>query len=503
MPGPAETYLDTLTTTLLLGAERAGSLPQPPPPGRLAARAAQPPATDKESALLDLAAAASPWWRAGIAPQPAGPPPPPPPPDDRPQCSPGAAAILSRLLQGGFRDVLPEWLEIARGRNLGIPFDCIPDLLEAARHSPALRELATAVAGPRGRWLAAMNPDWSFANLSDSASPEDLWQIGTLEQRLILLRSLRRTDAARALTLVQSTWATDPPDDRAKFLPELAAGLSMADEPFLETCLDDKRKPVRAAAAALLARLPASRFVARMIERCTPLLAYEPPRKKSAAGRITATLPPAFDKSWARDGIEEKPPQGMGEKAWWLQQILSTTPPATWTAAWRVTPAALIAAAEEGDWRTVLITAWTSAAVAFADQDWAEALLAWWVDSLRGKAQQYIRETDLLATLDEPRRERFLLNLLKGKERARVGTLVERMDHEWSPEFSRAILRHCETAKPTFDLLQCIDCFHHTTVSDLLAHLDRAGQMDKLNHDERRWLARLELRAQMYREFTP
>lgn len=502
MSGLAETFFDALTTAVLLGSERA-SPPQVAPPGRLAGRAAQVSADDREGALLDLAAAASPWRRAGYAPDQAGLPQNPSPPDDRPPCPPGAAAILARLLRGEQRDVLPEWLELARARNMSVPYDAIPDLLEVARLNPALRELVIAVVGPRGRWLAAMNAEWSFASLSDTSTPEELWQTGTLEQRLALLRGLRRRDAARALALVQSTWAADPPDDRAKFLPELASGLSMADEPFLESCLDDRRKPVRTAAAALLARLPESRFVARMIQRAMPLLAYEPSRNKSAAGRITTTLPSAFDKSWARDGVEEKSPQGMGERAWWLQQILSMTLPAAWSDAWRAEPAALLAAAKESEWGAALITAWAAATVTFADQDWAEALLAWWVDNLRSKAQQYVHYAPLLATLEPPRRERFLLGLLRETERARVGTLIERMDHEWSSEFSLAILRHCASSKPTFDLAQCIDRFHHTLVSEVLAHLDQAGMMDKLTSDQKRRLARLEIRAQMHREFNP
>ncbi len=392
-------------------------------------------------------------------------------------------------------------VSFARARNFPVLFDAIPDLLDVARQHAALREPIMAAIGPRGRWLAAMNPDWSFANLAETSNPEELWQTGTLQQRLLLLRDLRRRDPARALTLVQSTWATDPTDDRANFLTEFTHGLSMADEPFLESCLDDKRKPVRAGAATLLQYLPESRFAARMLQRVTPLLNYEPPRKKSAPGRITATLPSAFDKSWARDGIEEKPPQGTGERQWWVQQILSMTPPSTWSSAWKAEPATLLAAADDSDWRTLLMTAWAAAAATFADQDWAETLLAWWMDNPRSKVLHSAHANALLATLDPPRRERFVLGLLPHKQQPRVGALILQMDHEWSPEFSRAILRYFASSdKPPVDLKLCIGCFHHTTVPDLAAHFEKAGKMDELaSHNQ---FLRLEFRAQMHREFN-
>ena len=125
------------------------------------------------------------------------------------------------------------------------------------------------ILGVRGRWLAAKNPKWrKYAGVNEAAEPD-----GALGDRRIARATgarsgaLRETDPGRARELVASTFAADPADQRAKFVGELARGLSMEDEPFLEAALDDRSKEVRRQAAELLRCLPESRLCLRMIER--------------------------------------------------------------------------------------------------------------------------------------------------------------------------------------------------------------------------------------------
>ena len=67
---------------------------------------------------------------------------------------------------------------------------------------------------------------------------------------------------------------------RASLVTALHVGLSEADEPFLEACLDDRATGVRTAARHLLAELPLSHRADRMAERVRMALVV---RKGSAS----------------------------------------------------------------------------------------------------------------------------------------------------------------------------------------------------------------------------
>jgi hypothetical protein len=93
--------------------------------------------------------------------------------------------------------------------------------------------------------------------------------------------------------------------------------LTDEDAPFLDTALDDRSKEVRRAAADLLARLPTSVFVARMLARAQPLLSFKPAKLLSRAS-LEVTLPSSPDASAARDGLDPKAfgqQKTLGEKA--------------------------------------------------------------------------------------------------------------------------------------------------------------------------------------------
>jgi hypothetical protein len=227
----------------------------------------------------------------------------------------------------------------------------------------------------------------------------------------------------------------------------------MADEPFLERALDDRSKEVRRGAAELLERLPESRRAARMLERALPLLAWMPAEKPRMLGlrqgqkaHLKITLPEACDPAMQRDGVEPKPPpdrRDMGEKAWWLFQILRAIPPATWLRKFDLGPAELIAATEKNEWQALLHEAWGAAASTFGDAAWAEALL-----------QSEPRQIELLDALAPARQEALLLTMLRGDitplHKHPVLQLLRRTRHAWSAELTRAVLgavrRHMRAA---------------------------------------------------------
>lgn len=203
------------------------------------------------------------------------------------------------------------------------------------------------VLGQCGAWLAAQNPDWTYAlNTPTMNRSGDGYARGAggLAETTARTRSAAR--AGRAEFYVEE----DAPDERAAFIATLSIGLSLTDEPFLEAALDDRRKEVRQIAAQWLTQLPPSRLCQRMIDSTIGLLSI---KKQLLKTQLEVVLPEACDKAMVRDGLEVKPPRGVGEKAWWLQQLLAATPLSTRTQRWPI--ATLIQAAAKSEWHTPII----------------------------------------------------------------------------------------------------------------------------------------------------
>jgi hypothetical protein len=459
---------EQLLSSAVLGVERRAFAP-PAAEGALGNLIGQLDATDPEGALLAAAAAVTLFQRIGRLVSPDDTPPPAASePDVLPVCSARAARHLALMLGGTHRAQLPEWLAALQSAGRRVPAALLHDLLDLGRAQAELRPAILPAIDRRGHWLAAQNPDWSYASgewrvtsdgLNDPSpvtrhpSPVTQWETGSRPARLLLLAELRASAPALARGLIESTWATEKADDRAAFLAALAVGLSMDDEPLLESALDDRSKEVRRAAAELLARLSDSRWAQRMLARGLPLLAWVPAEKPRMLGlrqgqpaRLEITLPHACDQSMIRDGIEPKPPperRDLGEKAWWLFQILRAIPPAIWSERFSAAPAELIVAAARGEWHALLHEAWGAAAISFRDAAWAEALL-----------QADARQSALLATLAPARQEALLLALLRGDvaplHKHPVLGLLRQTRHRWSAELTRAVLgavrRHMRAA---------------------------------------------------------
>jgi len=333
--------------------------------------------SDAASNLLRVAAAASAYQRCGRMPgRTQQPPPSPCPRDDRPTCTPAAAALLRRILQGEHESLLRTWLMLATRHDVRAPADTLPTVLDLARQDPKLRPLVRATGGSRATWLAALNEDWAFAVSGDS--PDALaatWETGTGMARMEALQRLRQLDPERARALVEASWAQEDPTSRPFFVAMLANGLSLAEEPFLERALVDRRKEVRQQAAGLLGRLASSALMARMVDRAKRLVTLG----KSTIlqrPRIDVVPPEEADASMVRDGVNPKPPAGtgVGEKAWWLAQIVGAVPPSTWSAAWSIEPEKLVRAADGHEWREPLVAGWLTATERFHDGTWARAL---------------------------------------------------------------------------------------------------------------------------------
>ena len=432
-----------LTQLALVGTQRQAPQSAGAPGTPLGELVAQLDPASRERFLLSSAALILLHERAGALPARDGRAPPEACPPERGRTSHRAGTCLLSLLGGEHADLLSEWLQLAASTQQLAPPETLPGLLALGVSQPEMRHAILPVLGERGHWLARQNPAWNWP--AGGADDEAVWQTGEPPARLLYVQRLRRANPSRARELLAATWNEESPDDRAVFLRTLAAGLSPEDEPFLESALDDKRKEVRRAAAELLARLPGSALVRRMIQRTAVLLRFTPAQpgsklrlKKAKKPTLELTLPAACDKSLQRDGVEPKPPSGIGEKAWWLIQMLEIAPLTTWTEAWNCAPGDILAASFDGEWKKELFEAWVRAAVRQQNAHWAEALLEAALDMKRLDQLE-----PLLAALPPDRREACLTAVLSADEpktRDQHSALLLQCRHQWSAKFSRAVL---------------------------------------------------------------
>ncbi len=360
-----------LVTASLIGTERSAApqvaVPCMPTP-------ADAPA-DPAARLLDHAALLTVARRGGRPPEQAEPLP-AAEPDPAPAVSPAAGHRLARMLTGEHPDLLAEWLSAAVTRGLRIPAHLLPALLDRARRvSPAnleLRRLAAEAGGSRARWLAGLNPDWAFVTVP-ALPGDDAWRLGDAGQRRGYLTALRGREPGAARELIAVSWDVAGPE-RVVFLSVLADGLSPADEPLLESALDDRAGEVCGRAAYLLARLPGSALGQRMAQRAVGCLRIE----GGARGTRLITIPPArCDTGTRRDGITPRPSGGttqLDDRTHLLLEVIARTPLDTWTGEFGRS-AEQILAVPAGAWAPVLFTGWARAAMAQRDQEWMAALI--------------------------------------------------------------------------------------------------------------------------------
>ncbi|PRY23468.1 SWIM zinc finger family protein [Pseudosporangium ferrugineum] len=337
------------------------------------------------ASLLDAAAAALLYRRAGTTPAIARPPIEAAPPEPGPRLPDAAGARLLRLLSDGgapggsqqAQELLGQWLAAAAAHGGHVPPESLPALLDAGRRNAVVRPAIGQVAGERGRWLAALRPDWRWLRdeAPGAAAGDDptIWDTGTGGQRLAHLTRLRAQDPAAGLALLRSTWPTETSEDRARFVGALATGLSPDDDAFLDSALDDRRKEVREAALDLLRRLPGSSLGRRMAARATAAVTLE--RRTLGRDRVAVTPPAELTADLRRDGVGAQPARGTGLQGWLLEEIVAGTPLTTWTEAFGRPAADVVDLARGNDWESALLHGWAKAAIVQGSADWASALV--------------------------------------------------------------------------------------------------------------------------------
>src|SRR5262249_18738016 len=198
---------------------------------------------------------------------------------------------------------------------------------------------------------------------------------------------------------------------------------------------------------------------------------------------IEVWLPEACDKTMERDGIEPKPYfSGIGEKAWWLQQLLGLIPPKVWSqeSGWQI--GELVEVAKRSDWKGVLLDGWSQAARLHRDVEWADALLT--------ETVKLGHAASLFQVLPQTRQEAFTTELLRKNPSLHMDNparnYVVSCWRQWSATLSRAVidslLHHAGTdrfkdAWMWSGFINTIGCrFDPALIPDAITRLSRATE---------------------------
>jgi hypothetical protein len=382
------------------------------------------------------------------------------PPETRSACSQRFAHLVVEVCEDRNKDVLGEALAVLDARGLRLPASVIPTVAQLP--APSLLPAAVNVCGERGRWLAAHNPDWRW--LVDGVAPPSqaaqhrVWQEGLPDARIVALKSVRAEAPEVAHAWIEEVWKDEKAAFRESMIEALAIGLSAGDEGLLESARADRAASVRTAAVRLLARLPESAFAARARAHADAFVSFVPPTASSggvfsslralvggkpSTGTLTVTPPTAFDPTWAADAIGEKPPEGVGPKAFWLGQIVALVPPQHWSERFAVPAETLIEAAAKSEWAETMVQAWIEAATAFAARDWAIAL---WRVRAQGSEpmQRSTLAARLLPALEPSAAEEIAMSLVADGDPATFRSVLAVLPRPLGTRLGEALLASLE-----------------------------------------------------------
>jgi hypothetical protein len=154
--------------------------------------------------------------------------------------------------------------------------------------------------------------------------------------------------------------------------------------------------------------------------------------------------PHEFNPEWSSDAVDEKRPQAeaLGDRAWWLYQLVRFVPLHWWEETTEMNPSELLHWAAGTDWQLALIRAWHQRIVKEQHRLWSEAFL----NAKPVKDFQY-DPLELLAYLTPARSETYWLDLLNSDNAVNrrgefIGRILAQSKNSISVAFAQAIFKN-------------------------------------------------------------
>ncbi len=368
------------------------------------------------------------------------------PKDKTPICNAKAIKYLSLMMNGTHEAALPEFMLHLVLHNKRLPIEKLPELFDRCKGQKNLWSILAPTIGKQGEWLIEQNQEWHHLLLQPKT---DDWETSSNNERKSLIRFLRQTRPQKAIEHLQSTWSTENLPTKIAFLQTLHIGLSKKDEPFLETCLDDRRKDVRKLAASLLARIDDSDFVQRMLERVKNLMSVKKRADKKI--KLEITLPENYDDAMIRDGIDPSLQWFKGGiRASRLGQMLVAIPPNKWNSFFKTSANDVVDIFVRSEWGELLVQAMMEATALHKDEEWMEVLLLFWIKNHNAQRWQNLKPDRLIDQLSPIVFNKVTIQGMTSNtglldEHAPITRLLKNSDHPWDEALTLLVLKNLKS----------------------------------------------------------
>jgi hypothetical protein len=267
-------------------------------------------------------------------------------------------------------------LDTCNQHNRIVPGEMVPLLLDKAAGNKKKAPLLLNICGETGKWLCSLNEKWT--PLLTKEAGEDVWETGTLDQRKIFLKNLRKTNPAEAIVLLNAVIKSEPAEVRAGFIEILEEDLSLQDEDFLVSMLTDKSQKVKQTVYFLLKKLVGSQINRLYLGYVLKAMRIQEERYMLVAKKkvmvITEGVEP--DQEVFLTGMEKiSQEKGMNDQVFWLAQALEFTHPPTLARELNMDEMDLLKLITQHAAHAVLMPYLVRAAIHFKHGPWAEKLL--------------------------------------------------------------------------------------------------------------------------------
>jgi len=352
--------------------------------------------------------------------------------EEKTLCSHSSLSSLNEVLNSENYSLLGLWLEHCQKANQIVSHEMIPNLFSIAETQKNLRDRIKKCSGKRGEWLSHFNPDWSY--YKEIASEVDMWQTGTSEQRKQFLKSKRETEPEQGRTLLQQSWNQESANTKTDLLRFLTINISIDDEDWLKTLLNEKSQKVKDEVWDLLKQIPESFIVNQYKSLLEQTLVLK--KEKALAGfiskiNIEVKAISSIDEKIFQSGIEKlSSSKEISDDEYFVYQLLTYIPPSYLETLFKLSSEDIIEALTKDSIGKKLFPAVINATGRFKDKRWA--LL------LSNQTDKFYHELALLLPSDE--QEKYLLNNID-QHPQEVVTFASNRTGEWSAALATRILK--------------------------------------------------------------
>jgi hypothetical protein len=388
---------------------------------------------DKEDKFLQTASLALNFKQAGIK---ATPLPTPSinlaPPEDKTYCNYLALQTLKDVLIEENIPLLKYWLQQCADKKQIIHPELIPSILKIGVEEKKLQAYIAVCCGQRGLWLSQFNPAWNF---SQNQTEEELWEIGSFEQRKSVLATQRNTNPAIALQWVSATWSQEDANTKLSFLEILANKIGENDLSFLISLSNEKSKKVKDLADHLLKQIACAPIVLHYQSILKETISIKQEKKLfglSSKMVIEFSLPKYIEENIYKSGIDKlSKDKTFTDDEFIISQLISSVPPHFWEDQLQISPKEIIQQLENNDTAKKMIPALVKSICRFKDKSWAEYFIQ----------HSSIFYIDLIPLLSQDIQDLYCIKYFE-QFPEEIFQHAIKSEYEWSPQLCYQIFAH-------------------------------------------------------------